>query len=275
MSAGLPLQRSEQGRAACAESSEEQQRAGRAAWLFLSPRSAAVCGSPSSREALSAVTGFFLWLTPITEVRPHGLSASLTSARQLLSAWKPSYPNTCEMKGTASSRSRASAGREQALPGRGHQLRCSISDRPQCPDLPTSLPTHIHQAPGPIKQGRQGHLLVWSFSINLTQFDYFHRDIAKAEHQKCRKAMFTAIKDPTTRQTWLPASEHSPARSVHCKGAQKPSHEPRGALCLQPTWGCFGAAHSWQHVCALCKCRVVEKVEVFVLLSNLRCSWVI
>lgn len=138
-----------------------------------------------------------------------------------------------------------------------------------------ALSTHIHQAPGPIKQGRQGHLLVWSFSVNLTQFDYFHRDIAKAEHQKCRKAMFTAIKDPTARQTWLPASEHSPARSLHCKGAQKPSHKPCGALCLQPTWGCFDAAHSWQHVCALCKCRVVEKVEVFVLLSNLQCSWVI
>lgn len=37
-----------------------RERAGRAARLFPRPRSAAVCGSPASRETLSAVTGFFL-----------------------------------------------------------------------------------------------------------------------------------------------------------------------------------------------------------------------
>lgn len=145
-------------------------------------------------------------MTPIIEVRPHGLGASLMSGRQLLSAWKLSYPNTCEMKGADCSGTWARAGYV-------HRIQCSISAEANaepcpCPTAPTTHTCRFLELPLRAR-------LFQVFPINLTHFDCFHHDLAKVGHQRCRKVTFTAIRDPVGCSELV--VQHSPAQAMHHK----------------------------------------------------------
>lgn len=152
--ARFPLQSSKQEGAAhrqqAMSSRKEGKAEGREGSEALSQSPECCClWQPQHGETLSAVTGFFLWLTPIIEVRPHGLGASLMSGRQLLSAWKLSYPNTCEMKGADCSRTWERAGcvhRVHAAPQQRPMLSPAHALLPQPPPPAGSWSCHTEHA---------------------------------------------------------------------------------------------------------------------------------